>query len=200
MLKNKRTKLYVHIQKGLYLKYNNEIYKVIDYMHVKPGKGDAFIRTKLRHVINNNILENNFPSKHRIREVEVKSKIYRFLYKTKNLFYFMNIENYQTITIDNILMKNIEFLKEGMNFYIYFKIENNIKTILCIKMPSTVILQVQETMPVKKGDVIQKSSKIAILETKNKLLVPVFINTGEFIKINTYKKSYIERIITKKIK
>ncbi|WP_185882406.1 elongation factor P [Blattabacterium cuenoti] len=195
-----KKKLYVHIKKGLYIKYNNEIYKVIDFMHVKPGKGDAFMRTKLRHVINQNILEQNFPSKHKIPEVEVKSKIYIFLYKIKQLFYFMNIENYQTIQIDNIFMKNIEFIKEGMNFYIYFQIENNIKRILCIKMPSTVILQIKDTISVKKGDIIQKSSKIAILETLNTLLVPVFINAGEFIKINTYKKSYIERIKTKKIK
>ncbi|WP_185872206.1 elongation factor P [Blattabacterium cuenoti] len=183
------------IKKGLYIQWNKEVYKIIDFLHVKPGKGYAFIRTKLKNIITGNILENNFSSKHKIKEVKVESNFYQYLYKEKNFFYFMNEINYDQIQIEKKLIKNIDFLKEGMRITIFFHIKNEKEKIfLFLKMPSTVILKVKHTEIVKKGYTINNTNKIAILETGIKLLVPSFIDIGDFVKINTDNRSYIERI------
>ncbi|AEU09107.1 elongation factor P [Blattabacterium sp. (Cryptocercus punctulatus) str. Cpu] len=186
--------MYTNIKKGLYILHNNnDIYKIIDFLHVKPGKGYAFIRTKLKNIMTGHILEINFSAKHKIKKEKIEIESYRYLYRCQNLYYFMNIKNYDQIQIEKNY-KNIEFLKEGIEFTIFFHVKNNNKIILFIKNNPTVILKVKYTESVKKGDTINKANKIAILETKTKLLVPTFINSGEYIKINTDSKSYIERV------
>ncbi|AWU43514.1 elongation factor P [Blattabacterium sp. (Cryptocercus kyebangensis)] len=187
--------MYTNIKKGLYILHNNEIYKIIDFLHVKPGRGYAFVRTKLKNIITGHILENNFSAKHKIKKEKIESDSYCYLYRYGNLFHFMNTKSYDQIQIEKKLMKNIEFLKEGMKFTIFFHVKNkNNKIFLFIKIPPTVILKVKYTESVKKGDTINNASKIAVLETENKLLVPLFIDSGEYIKINTDSKSYIERV------
>ncbi|WP_185853317.1 elongation factor P [Blattabacterium cuenoti] len=185
----------MNIRKGLHIQWNKEVYKIIDFLHVKPGKGYAFVRTKLKNLVTGHILENNFSAKHKLKEVKVKSNFYWYLYKEKDFFYFMNEINYDQIQIEEKLIKNIEFLKEGMRITIFFHIKNEKeKTFLFLKMPSTVILKVKHTEIVKKGDTINNTNKIAVLETGTRLLVPSFIDIGELVKINTEHRSYIERI------
>ncbi|WP_185862122.1 elongation factor P [Blattabacterium cuenoti] len=187
----------MNIRKGMHIQWNKEVYKIIDFLHVKPGKGYAFIRTKLKHLGTGHLLNNNFSSKHKLKEIKVESNFYRYLYKEKNFFHFMNEITYEQIQIvEKKLIKNIEFLKEGMKITIFFHIKKEKEKIfLLLKMPSTVILKVKNTEFVKKGDTVNKTNKIAVLETGTKLLVPSFINIGELVRINTEHKSYIERIL-----
>lgn len=188
--------MYTNIRKGLHIQYNNEVYKIIDFLHVKPGKGYAFVRTKLKNLITGHILENNFSAKHRVKEAKIVSDLYQYLYRDVDIFYFMNTTNYNQIPIDKKLIKNhIDFLTEGIKLTIFFHVKSdNNQITLFLKMPPTVILKVRYTEKVRKIDTINTSSKIAILETEAKLLVPSFINSGEYIKINTDSKSYIERV------
>ncbi|WP_113738075.1 elongation factor P [Blattabacterium clevelandi] len=187
--------MYTNIRKGLYILHNKDIYKIIDFLHVKPGKGYAFIKNKLKNIITGHILENNFSDKYKIKKEKIETESYRYLYRFENLFHFMNTKSYDQIQIEKKLMKNIKFLKEGIEFTIFFHFKNkNNKIIFFIKNSPTIILKVKYTESVKKGYTINKDSKIAILETKTKLLIPSFINSGEYIKINTDSKSYIERV------
>lgn len=184
-----------NIKKGIYIQWNEDIYKVIDFLHVKPGKGFAFIKTKLKNVITGNILEYNFSSRHKLKIAKIEFSFYKYLYKEKCFFYFMNETTYDQIQIEKKLIKNTEFLKEGMRVSLFFHIKNNEeKSFLFLKMPPTIILRVKYTESVKKGDTINNSNKIAVLETGSKLLVPSFINIGDFLKINIENESYIERI------
>ncbi|WP_185869015.1 elongation factor P [Blattabacterium cuenoti] len=185
----------MNIRKGLYIQFNKEIYKIIDFLHVKPGKGYAFIRTKLKNMVTGSIIENNFSSRSKLQEVRIEYNFYQYLYKKKNCIYFMDEINCNQIQIKEKLIKNVDLLKEGMRVSIFFHIKNEKEKIfLFLKMPSTVILKVKHTEIVKKGDTINNTNKIAVLETGTKLLVPSFIKIGEFVKINTEHRSYIERI------
>ncbi|WP_185849207.1 elongation factor P [Blattabacterium cuenoti] len=187
----------MNIRKGLYIQWNKEIYKIIDFLHVKPGKGYAFFRTKLKNLVTGHVLENNFSTKHKLKKVQIKFDSYEYLYKEKNILYFMNENTYDQIQIDKKLIRNtnIEFIKEGMKISIFFHVKNEKEKIfLFLKMPSTVVLKVKETESVKKGDTINNTNKIAVLETGTKLLVPSFIDIGDFVKINTENRSYIERV------
>jgi translation elongation factor P len=185
----------MNIKKGLYIQWNNELFKVIDFLHVKPGKGYPFFRIKLKNLITGHVLENNFSAKKKLKKVQIESNSYRYLYKEKNIFHFMNESSYDQIQIEEKLIKNIEFLKEGMIVSIFFHIKNEKEKIfLFLKMPTTVILKVEQTEFFRKGDSINHTNKIAVLETGTNLLVPSFIEIGEFIKINTENKSYIERV------
>ncbi|BAM99860.1 elongation factor P [Blattabacterium cuenoti] len=185
------------IRKGLYIQWNKEIFKIIDFLHVKPGKGYAFVRTKLKNILTGHVLENKFSSKCKLKKVKIEFYSYRYLYKEKDIFHFMNDSTYDQIQIEERLIKNIniEFLKEGMKIPIFFHVKSEKEKIfLFLKMPSTVILKVVQTESVKKGDTINNTNKIVVLETGTRLSVPSFIKIGELLKINTKNRSYIERM------
>ncbi|BAO66324.1 elongation factor P [Candidatus Karelsulcia muelleri] len=181
-----------NIKKGLCIIFNNEIYKIIEFLHVKPGKGPAFIRTKLKNFITGRIIENNFISGHKIKEINLEYKIYIFLYKNKINYYFMNIKDYNQISIEKKYIKKYKFLKSGQEVIIIYK-ENN-KTPFYVKIPSKVILKVIDTEIALKGDTVTNTNKYVKLETGLIIQVPLFINIGDNIKINTENSMYIERI------
>ena len=101
------------IRKGLCIHYNNDIYKIIEFLHVKPGKGPAFVRTKLKSVTNGKVVDNTFSAGHKIDEVRVETKRFQFLYKEAQTYHFMNVDDYNQITIEENLLDSYEFLKEG---------------------------------------------------------------------------------------
>lgn len=180
------------IKKGLCIKFNNDIYKIIEFLHVKPGKGPAFIRTKLKSLTTRRILENTFPSGHKIEKVHVESHLYQYLYKEESGFHFMNTENYNQVYLPKNLINNSEFLKEGENVMITFHVNDEIIP-LSIEMPANIILEVIYTEPGVKGDSTTNPTKLAILETGVKVQVPLFINKGDCIKVNVENGLYIER-------
>ena len=180
------------IRKGLCIKYNHDIYKVIEFLHVKPGKGPAFVRTKLKSVTNGKVLDNTFPSGHKIDEVKVVTSKYQFLYNDTDHFHFMNNDDFNQITIDKNKIEYPDLLKEGENVNIIINLEDN--NPLSVDMPLNVILEVTQTEPGVKGNTATNATKPATLETGASINVPLFINEGDKVKIDTEKGQYIERI------
>ena len=180
------------IRKGLCIKYNHDIYKVIEFLHVKPGKGPAFVRTKLKSVTNGKVLDNTFPSGHKIEEVTVVTSKFQFLYNDSDDFHFMNTEDYNQIIIDKNKIDHPGFLKEGENVTIIINTEDN--NPLSVDMPLSVVLEVTHTEPGIKGNTATNALKPATLETGALINVPLFINEGDKVKIDTEKGQYIERI------
>ena len=180
------------IRKGLCIKYNHDIYKIIEFLHVKPGKGPAFVRTKLKSVTNGKVIDNTFPSGHKIEEVRVVTSLYQYLYNDSDYFHFMNNEDYNQITIDKNKIDYPDLLKEGENVTIIINTEDN--SPLSVDMPLSVVLEVTHTEPGVKGNTATNATKPATLETGATINVPLFINEGDKVKIDTEKGQYIERI------
>ncbi len=179
------------IRKGLCIKYNNDIYKIIEFLHVKPGKGPAFVRTKLKSVTNGKVLDNTFSAGHKIEDVRVETRSYQFLYSDGSTYHFMNTDDYNQISLQEDILDAPGLLKEGEVVTIMFNTEDSMP--LSIDMPASVILEVTHTEPGLKGNTATNASKPAVVETGAKVNVPLFINEGDKIKIDTEKGSYMER-------
>ena len=180
------------IRKGLCIRYNNDIYKIIDFLHVKPGKGPAFVRTKLKSVTNGKVLENTFSAGHKIEDIRVETHKYQFLYNDNDEYHFMNVDDYNQISINKTIIDNAELMKEGEMVSISINTEDN--TPLSAEMPASVILEIKHTEPGLKGNTATNATKPATLETGAIVNVPLFINEGDKIKVDTEKGNYIERI------
>ena len=179
------------IRKGLCIKYNHDIYKIIEFLHVKPGKGHAFVRTKLKSVTNGKVIDNTFPSGQKIEEGKVVTSQYQYLYNDSDYFHFMNNDDYNQITIDKNKIDYPDLLKEGENVTIIINTEDN--SPLSVDMPLSVVLEVTHTEPGVKGNTATNGKKPATLETGAVVNVPLFINEGDKIKVDTVKGSYKER-------
>ncbi len=180
------------IRKGLCIRYNNDIYKIIDFLHVKPGKGPAFVRTKLKSVTNGKVLENTFSAGHKIEDIRVETHKYQFLYNDNDEYHFMNVDDYNQISLNKTIIDNAELMKEGEMVSISINTEDN--TPLSAEMPASVILEIKHTEPGLKGNTATNATKPATLETGAIVNVPLFINEGDKIKVDTEKGHYIERI------
>mgnify|MGYP000321242059 CR=1 FL=1 len=180
------------IRKGLCIHYNNDIYKIIEFLHVKPGKGPAFVRTKLKSVTNGKVIDNTFSAGHKIDEVRVETKRFQFLYKDGLTYHFMNVDDYNQITVEENVLDASQFLKEGEIVTVLTNTEDG--TSLSVEMPQSVNLKVNETEPGLKGNTATNATKPAILETGARINVPLFINEEDIIKIDPEKGSYIERV------
>ena len=180
------------IRKGLCIRYNNDIYKIIDFLHVKPGKGPAFVRTKLKSVTNGKVLENTFSAGHKIEDIRVETHKYQFLYNNNDEYHFMNVDDYNQISLNKTILDNAELMKEGEMVSISINTEDN--TPLSAEMPASVILEIKHTEPGLKGNTATNATKPATLETGAIVNVPLFINEGDKIKVDTEKGNYIERI------
>jgi elongation factor P len=177
---------------GMCIRFNNDIYTVVEFLHVKPGKGAAFIRTKLKSVSTGKVLENTFPSSHKIDEVRVERRQYQYLYnEDDDTCLFMSNETYDQIPINAKLITNADLLMEGMICDILFNSED--ETPLNCEMPMTTIQEVTYTETGLKGDTATNALKPATVESGARIMVPLFVNQGDKIKINTADKSYIER-------
>ena len=180
------------IKKGLCIEFSNDIYKVIEFLHVKPGKGPAFVRTKLKSVTNGKVVDNTFSAGHKIDEVKVITRKFQYLYDDDNGFHFMNNEDFSQIYINKDMIENAQFMKAGEEVTIILKEAD--ETPLSAEIPPTVVLEVTEADPGVKGNTATNALKNAIVETGARVLVPLFIEPGEKIKINTEDGSYIERV------
>lgn len=180
------------IRKGLCIKYSNDIYKIVDFLHVKPGKGPAFVRTKLKSVTTGKVIDNTFPAGHKIEDIRVETNKYQFLYNDTEGYHFMNTEDYNQIIVNKNNIDSPNFLKESEMVTISINTEDGMP--LSVDMPASVILDVTHTEPGVKGNTATNATKPATLETGAKINVPLFINEGDKIKVDTEKASYIERI------
>ena len=180
------------IRKGLCIKFNNDIFKIIEFLHVKPGKGPAFVRTKLKSVTTGKVIDNTFSSGHKIEEIRVETHKYQYLYNDGDQYHFMNSDEYNQISIEKTILDAPELLKEGEMVSISINTEDNMP--LSADMPASVVLVITHTEPGIRGNTATNATKPATLETGANVNVPLFINEGDKIKIDTVKGAYQERV------
>ena len=180
------------IRNGLCIKYNHDIFKIIEFLHVKPGKGPAFVRTKLRSVTNGKVIDNTFSAGHKIDEVRVETHKFQYLYNDDEFYHFMNTEDYTQIQLLESTLDNPYLMKEGQVVTIIINSEDNMP--LSVELPASVILEVIATEPGIKGNTATNATKPATVETGATVNVPLFINEGDKIKIETDKGTYKERV------
>ncbi|MDX9909615.1 MAG: elongation factor P [Mariniphaga sp.] len=178
---------------GMCIMYKDDIYSIVQFLHVKPGKGPAFVRTKLKNVKTGRVIENTFTAGVKVDEVRVERREYQYLYKDDMGFNFMNTETFEQISIPETLIENNDLMKEGQLVEIQFHSET--ETPLTAEMPAFVELEVTFTIEGEKGNTASSTAlKPATLETGAEIMVPMFINQGEVIKVDTRDRSYSERV------
>lgn len=177
---------------GMVIRVDNDLYSIVDYQHVKPGKGGAFLRTKLKGVVNDKNIEKKFRSGEDVEEIRVEHQPYQFLYKDGNLYYFMHQETYQQLPVEEERINKAEFIAEGQECTLVINVED--EQVLYAHPPDQIIVKVADTRPGLKGDTAQGGSKPATLESGATIQVPLFIDVGEEIKVDTRTSEYIERV------
>jgi len=165
---------------------------IIEFLHVKPGKGPAFVRTKLKSVTNGKVLDNTFSAGHKIDEVKVITRKFQYLYDDENGYHFMNNEDFSQIYLNKEMIENAQFMKAGEEITVILKESD--ETPLSAELPATVFLEVTEADPGVKGNTATNALKNCIVETGARVLVPLFIEPGDKIKVNTEDGSYLERV------
>ena len=180
------------IRNGLCLRYNNDIFKVVEFLHVKPGKGPAFVRTKMKSLTTGRVLDNTFPSGRKLDEVRVETQKFQFLYPEGDSFHFMNNEDYNQITLQKSILDAPDLLKEGQIVTVIFNADDEMP--LSVDMPASVVLEITHTEPGVKGNTATNATKPATVETGATINVPLFINEGDKVKVDTAKGAYLERV------
>lgn len=180
------------IKNGMCLDLDGQYYFIVEFLHVKPGKGPAFVRTKLKNVVNGKVIDKTFNAGVRIDDVRIERRPYQYLYKDEMGYNFMNVEDYEQITIKEDLINGVAYMKEGDIIEVVVHAES--ETVLYADMPTHVVLEVTYTEPGLKGDTATNTLKPAIIETGAEVRVPLFINVGEKVKIDTRDGSYVERV------
>jgi len=176
---------------GTCIDLEGQYYYIVEFLHVKPGKGPAFVRTKLKNVTTGRILEKTWNSGVKVDEVRIERRPYQFLYKDDMGYNFMNNETYEQVSIPKDNITGVDFLREGDLAEVVVHSES--ETILFAELPAHVVLQVTYTEPGLKGDTATNATKPATLETGVVIRVPLFIEEGEKIKVDTRDGSYVER-------
>ena len=178
---------------GLCLEIDNELYTIVQFLHVKPGKGPAFVRTKLKHLKTGKVVDKTFNAGARVNTARIERRPYQFLYKDDLGFHFMHKETFEQITITSDLIDAHELLVEGQEVEIVYHADS--ETPISCDLPPFVEMEVTYTEPGVKGDTTSTSAqKPATIETGAKINVPLFINTGDKIKVDTRSKTYSERV------
>lgn len=177
---------------GLCLEINNELYTIVEFQHVKPGKGGAFVRTKLKNLKTGKVLANTFNAGVKVNIARVERRPYQFLYKDDLGYHFMHATTFEQISIEEHLINAPELLKEGQEADIVYHADT--ETPLNCELPAFVELEVTYTEPGVKGDTATNTLKAATVETGATVNVPLFIETGEKIKVDTRTKEYSERV------
>ena len=179
------------IKNGTCIRMDGKLYFCIEFLHVKPGKGNTFMRTKLKDVVNGYVLERRFNIGEKLEDVRVERRPYQFLYKEGEDYIFMNHETFDQAPIAKDLITGVNFLKEGMEVEVVSDASTD--TVLYAELPVKVVLQVTYTEPGLKGDTATNATKPATVETGAEVRVPLFINEGEFIEVDTRDGSYLNR-------
>lgn len=177
---------------GLCIEFNGNLFVIVEFQHVKPGKGPAFVRTKLKNLKTGKVIPNTFTAGVKINTQRIERRQYQFLYKEEDTYHFMNSETFEQTFFDKKLISAPDFLKEGDNVDVLFHAET--ETPINCDMPAYVQLEVTYTEPGERGNTATNTFKDATLETGAIVKVPLFINTGERIKVDTRSGEYSERV------
>lgn len=178
-------------RKGLRILLDNEPFVIVDFQHVKPGKGGAFVRTRIKSLVSGNVLDRTFRSGDKVELPELEEAQMQFLYKEGDKYHFMDTRSYDQIYIDE---KNLgdarNYIKEGLNIEVLIYKGNPID----VEIQNFVELRIVQTEPGMRGDTAQNATKPAVLETGYTIQVPLFVEEGEVVKIDTRTGQYIERV------
>ena len=177
---------------GLCLEHNNDLVQIVDFQHVKPGKGGAFVRTKLKSLTTGKVVEHTFNAGVKVTTARIERRPYQYLYRDDTGYHFMNTQTYEQINLPENLIDAPEFLKDGQDVEIMVHAEN--EKILSCELPQFVELEVTYTEPGVKGDTATNAMKPATLETGAEINVPLFIDNNEVIRIDTKERTYVERV------
>ncbi|HRN42036.1 MAG: elongation factor P [Flavobacteriales bacterium] len=180
------------IKNGMCIRFNNGLYSIVEFQHVKPGKGPAFVRTKLKNLTSGKVLDNTFTAGHKIEPVRVERRKYQFLYSDENGYHFMNQDDYEQVYIAESLIDAPKFLKEGEVVEIVFDAEEEVP--LVCELPTYVEMEITYTEPGIKGDTATNAMKPAKIETGADVRVPLFIEVGDKIKLDPRTGAYSERV------
>ena len=176
---------------GTTFEMDGQVYRIVEFQHVKPGKGAAFVRTKLKNVMNGSVLERTFNPSEKYENAQVERREMQYLYEDSGLYYFMDTETYEQMPLNQDQLGDaLMYVKENMNV----KILSYKGNVFGIEPPTFVELEVTETEPGFKGDTATGATKPAIVETGAKVMVPLFVNQGEVIRIDTRTGEYMERV------
>jgi len=177
---------------GLIIEYNKDLWAIVEFQHVKPGKGPAFVRTKLKNLKTGKVLANTFTSGVKINIQRVENRPYQYLYNEGDMYHFMNTKDYEQTFIDKALIEAPELLKEGELVTIAFHSET--ESAISCDMPTYVVLEITYTEPGERGNTATNTFKDATVETGATVKVPLFINEGDKIKVDTRSGAYSERV------
>ena len=180
------------IKNGLCIEFNNNLFFVTEFQHVKPGKGPAFVRTKLKNVRTGKVIDNTFPSGHKIITARVEKRTHQFLYKDGEDYHFMDSSNFEQISIQKNLIDYPKFLTDGLEVDILIHAEKG--DILSCELPLSIETKIIYAEPGVKGDTATNATKNAKIETGEEIQVPLFINENDKIKVDTKQGKYIERV------
>ncbi len=177
---------------GLTIMINGEIYSIVEFLHVKPGKGGAFVRTKLKGVVSGKVLDKTFRAGESVEAVRIERRPYQYIYREGDVYHFMHKQTFEQIPIPEEKLDRPEFLKENQDVQVVVHAET--EEILFTELPDQVVLEVVETEPGVKGDTAQGGTKSAKLDSGASIQVPLFINEGDMVKVNTKEGIYLERV------
>jgi elongation factor P len=179
------------IRNGMIIEFKDDLYEVVDFLHVKPGKGSAFVRTKMKSVRTGRVIENTFRDSDVLTTVRVERTKKEYLYRDGDFYIFMDSETYEQITVDAAKIgDNEKLIMENMEVMVLTAPSGEI---LGIELPTSVIQTIAECEPNVKGNTASGSGKVAYTETGLRLMVPFFIEAGERVKIDTRTSQYVER-------
>ncbi|MBG9456356.1 elongation factor P [Lysinibacillus sphaericus] len=175
---------------GLTIVVDGQLYRVLDFQHVKPGKGAAFVRSKLRNLRNGSVNEKTFRAGEKVEKAQIDNRKMQYLYAQGDEHVFMDLESYEQTELSSAAIEyELKFLKENMEVHI----QSYQGEMLGVELPNTVTLEVTETEPGIKGDTASGGTKPATLETGLIVQVPFFVNQGDMLVINTEEGSYVSR-------
>ncbi|MEC7878044.1 MAG: elongation factor P [Bacteroidota bacterium] len=180
------------IKNGLCIEYNGNLYFVTEFQHVKPGKGPAFVRTKLKNVLTGKVIDNTFPSGHKIITARVEKRQHQFLYNDNSGYYFMDMSSYEQISLEKNQIDFPNYLIDGMEVEISIHTETG--DVLGCELPPSIETEIIYTEPGVKGDTATNATKLAKIETGTEIQVPLFINEKDKIRVDIKQGKYIERV------
>jgi elongation factor P len=177
---------------GLVIEFNNDLYTIVQFQHVKPGKGPAFVRTKLKNIKSGRVIDNTFSSGTKVNVARVERRPYQYLYKDDMGYYFMHLETFEQIHVPEDQIENFVFLLEGQSVEVV--VHADTETILSVDLPQFVVMEVVYSEPGLRGDTATNTLKQAKVQNGEVIMVPLFVNTGDKIKIDIRERAYVERI------
>lgn len=177
---------------GTCIEYKEGLYTIVQFQHVKPGKGPAFVRTKLKNVSTGRVIDNTFNSGVKVQEARIEHRPHQYLYKDDMGYNFMDSKTYEQISLQDSMIENAQFLKDGDQVDVVYHADT--ETPLFVELPANVILEITYTEPGIKGDTATNTLKPAQTDAAAEVMVPLFINTGDKVKIDTSNGAYMERV------